>query len=243
MASESNIFRSIQLPGSKPSDSNWESAKWGFHDMQSLREYVFSDCSNELKDDAFDSLMADAVDNHESFGQRMELELFWAKVEADQKVEHHKIKHRANLAKINALDIANCLRMKNRIANHFWPIRTWPSFAVEILLSPMFNYNERLTLATFFHGNGLRNTTRAVHIIKFYNQYWKKDRLTEWKQKFYKFQKFFEYLDKSKNVYDPDYHRIGSTYYYYSMVTKHMLYYNGNKRKQGNQYEFNVNHY
>lgn len=81
-----------------------------------------------------------------------------------------------------------------------------------------------------------------MQIIKFYNKHWKKTH-NGWKQKFYKFTKLFPFLNKAKDFFDPDYHRIGNTHYYYSMIAKHMLYYNGNKRKQGNQFEFVVNSY
>lgn len=44
MANTRNIFKSIQLPGSSPGDSNWETARWGFKDWDSL----FDNCFGEL---------------------------------------------------------------------------------------------------------------------------------------------------------------------------------------------------
>lgn len=339
-----NIFKLIQLPGSKPGDANWETARWGFADWDSLFKNMFdesndaeqSSAENKSQDfqrkidgtlapfkkepkqtkltsyfrakmdyrdahttsaansstisdapttsaaylastsatstimsdapttstgansttisdyylqDEDDELILAAVQSNESqasaFDQRMELEVFWKKVEKDQKVEQHQIAHRHNLAKIKLKDRADNERMKKQIGDVFWPIREWPSFAVEILLSPTFNYNERLTFATFFHGNGMKDATWPIQIIRFYNKHWKNahNHYHGWKQKFHKFEMLFKYLDKAKDSNDPEYHRIGHTYYYYSMIAKHMLYYNGNKRKEGNQYEFVVNNY
>lgn len=150
-------------------------------------------------------------------------------------MERNKITHRHNLAKIRLKDRVNKDIMKNELEDMFWPISQWPAFAVELLLTPCFNYNERLTLATFFHGNGMADATLPIKLIKFYNKYWKHDsnHYHGWKQKFHKFSCLFEYLDKAKDFNDPDYHRIGNKYYYYSMIVKQMLYYNGNKRKNG----------
>lgn len=311
MESTRDIFKLIQLPGSKPGDANWETARWGFSDWDSLFKTMFVDdeeqcdvakaseafqrqidailapfkndpnqtkitsyfhakkdnriepvpttsaaylnsinansttISEHLRDDD-DSLVLDAVESHESqakkFKLRVETELFWAKQEKDHKIEHHQITHRHNLAKIKLIDRADNERMKNVIKDVFWPIHQWPAFAVEILMTPTFNYNERLTLATFFHGNGMRDAILPIQLFKYYNQHWKKARNHHngWKQKFYKFKQLFPYLNKAKDFYDPEYYRIGETYYYYSMIAKHMLYYNGNKRKKGNHHEFLV---
>lgn len=47
MENSRNIFKSIQLPGSKPGDPNWETASWGYSDWNSLFDSCFGDSKNE----------------------------------------------------------------------------------------------------------------------------------------------------------------------------------------------------
>lgn len=168
--------------------------------------------------------------------------MFWAKVEADQKSEHKNITYRHNLAKIKLRNQSDQKQMKNKIEDLFWPISDWPPFVVEVLMSPTLDYNERLKLATFFHGNGIRNPEFPTEIIRFYNRHWMKHH-NAWKQKWYKFGKLFEFLDKALDSTDSEYHSMGRTYYYYNMIVKHMLFYNGNKREKGKAADFDVNHF
>lgn len=47
-----NIFRSLQLPGSKPGDPNWEYARWGFKDLRSLiKDFIGDESSDDEKSD------------------------------------------------------------------------------------------------------------------------------------------------------------------------------------------------
>lgn len=154
-----------------------------------------------------------------------------------------EINHKRNIAIIRTADRRNKNEMKNKLEDLFWPISDWPPYIVGLLLSPTFNYIERLSLATFFHGNGLRDASLAVTLIQFYNENWRIANHIKWKAKFYKFEKLFDYLDKAYDTADSQYHYIRKTYYFYSMMIKHMLYYNGDKRKNGNPEPFVQHHY
>lgn len=146
-----------------------------------------------------------------------------------EKATKAEIDHKRNLARTKRADSRND-KIKKDISELFWPIESWPAFAVEILYSTDFNYNERITFATFFHGNGLTCPSLPISILYFYNPnaYSRK-----WKQKLYKFEKLFHYLDKTNDRTDPLHNELIRKYYYYSMINKHMMYYNGEKRKNG----------
>lgn len=124
-----------------------------------------------------------------------------------------------------------------RLKDHFWSIRCWPPYIVEILLSKDFKRQERLVLATFFHGNGLERFDIVLKIYKFYNRHWNASK--EWRKRFYEFGDLFGYLDKVYDLNDSESYRIKSTYYYYSMVSKHMMFYDGSLRaKNGTKIPF-----
>lgn len=154
-----------------------------------------------------------------------------------------EISNQRNLAKIKQSDRLDYNRMKIYLEEHFFPIHSWPAFIVALLLSPDFNYHDRLTLATFFHGNGMVDGKRAVRFVQFYNEHSRSKDYRKWKTKLYKFEKLFEFLDKAYNINDPEYHSIRNKYYYYNMIVKHMLYYNGDKRKNGKPQKFVQNPY
>lgn len=84
-------------------------------------------------------------------------------------------------------------------------IETWPNNAIKILLSKYFRYRERLTLAAFFHGNGLRDHLKAERIFKFYNQYWNWSK--NWFRRFEEFAALFAYLDQT-NIMTGDIHKF-----------------------------------
>lgn len=55
------------------------------------------------------------------------------------------------------------------VSEYFWHVEEWPTHAIRALVSKTFNYNERLQLASFLFGNGLRDTEVSVQFIKLYN--------------------------------------------------------------------------
>lgn len=169
---------------------------------------------------------------------RAQEEIFWEKIDEEQRIFCKEMEHRHRMAKIRRKNRYDNFAMRDEIRNMFWCVYEWPAFVVEIMLSCEFKYNDRLTLATFFHGNGLINPDFPIEIFKFYNKYWKTDPEGIWERRFYAFSKVFHYLNKIHDKNDPDGERMSSQYYYYSMVAKHMIYYNGRKRSEARKSSF-----
>lgn len=156
------------------------------------------------------------------------------KIFETSKCTKEEIKHKRNIAKIRRIDSKNRNNFKEWFEDVFFPITSWPPYAVEVLLSEDFTYQDRLVLATFFHGNGLFDEKMAHKIVTFYNIYSSK---YDWKQKLYKFSKLWVYLNKTNDMNDPDYSRIRSTYYYYCIRSMRMIYYDGSLRSSNIAYK------
>lgn len=119
--------------------------------------------------------------------------------------------------------------MKEKISDRFYSIESWPNYAIEILLGKEFGYSDRIGLATFLHGNGMRDKDFASQIFQFYNKAWKIDRF--WSIRFDKFQALFAYLDQAiKNTDGGD--RIRSEYWYYDVALKLTCFYDGTIRNK-----------
>lgn len=116
--------------------------------------------------------------------------------------------------------------MVELITDHFFAVHEWPSYAIEIMLSPDFKYAKRLALAAFLVGNGLHDATLGEKMFKFYNKHWQNTQI--WNRRFGEFRELFKYLNKPDD--DPDSVRVRSTYFYYSMEVKQTLYFNGEIR-------------
>lgn len=124
----------------------------------------------------------------------------------------------------------------------FYPIETWPNFAIEILLSENFRYQERISLATFFYGNGLHDVIMAERILKYYNKHWNFSR--HWTQRFREFTALFTYLDAMKTNTDNNGPRLRAQYWYYDIESKLTLFFDGKVRtNDGNKREFVENKY
>lgn len=148
------------------------------------------------------------------------------------------IEHKRNLVQISKADRSNGYRLKCDLMDEFWKIDVWPPYVVKVLLLSRFNYKDRLVLATFLHGNAMRNKEMAIRIVTTYNQPFKLMPTQDQNRKLSKFSALFEYLDKSDDKNDAMYEHIRTTYYYYDMRVKHMMYYNGKKRKKQQPAEF-----
>lgn len=118
-------------------------------------------------------------------------------------------------------------RFKKEIGDLFYPIESWPNFAIEILLSNTFRYNEWLSLATFFYGNGLRNWLPAERIFKFYNKYWNSSK--NWSKIFQKFAALFPYLNQM-DTNSSDGPRLRSQYWYFDIESKVTRFFDGKMR-------------
>lgn len=113
---------------------------------------------------------------------------------------------------------------KRKMSEYFFPIEEMPTYAIEILLTPDFGYHQRIGLACFMHGNGLRDKSKALCIFQMYNKYWSWNR--EWARRLQKFQNLFAYLDQTnKNTEEGD--RIRNEYWYYDLNLKLTMFYDG----------------
>lgn len=116
--------------------------------------------------------------------------------------------------------------MKDRIADLFFELSQWPVYILRILLGrEEFDYSNRLAMAAFFHGNGLRNKNEAEDIFCFYNR--SVDSTRKWKQRIYHFRSIFDYLDKALNPNDFQHEEIRSKYNFYSLIERRFVYYDG----------------
>lgn len=121
------------------------------------------------------------------------------------------------------------------VSDYFYHVEEWPNYAIKALISKNFNYNERLALASFLFGNGLRNTDIATQFIKLYKSSWAPT--VQWNKRLKEFEDLFSYMDK--RIGDPDRQRIQGQYFYYNMHTEVTMYLNGMKRaRNGDAVEY-----
>lgn len=115
----------------------------------------------------------------------------------------------------------------------FWPIDLCPDHVVNCLLT--FKYTDRISVCNFFFGNGM-NLADAFRIISFYhNGDPQKLRLYE-----KTFSDLWIYLKTAVQRTHIDWERIITHYYFYSMITKSVLFFDGTIRLNGNK--VNVQH-
>lgn len=117
--------------------------------------------------------------------------------------------------------------MKDYLSEHFWIADEWPAFAMEILVSNDFSYHDRISLATFMHGNGFRDGDMAANIVKFYKSH-RRIRCFDpmrWKRKYNKFAQLFSWLNKTYT--DPE---MATKYWYYDLNLNLTMFYDGTVR-------------
>lgn len=116
----------------------------------------------------------------------------------------------------------------------FWIVEQWPNYIIEIILGRVaFDYSNRLALACFFHGNCFVDVSVIEEMLIFYNKTITNTR--EWNKRLYEFTKLFDYLNKARNE-DDDGAEIRSKYFFFHMMNKNTMYYDGYIRdKFGNK--------
>lgn len=119
-------------------------------------------------------------------------------------------------------------RFRSEMSDFFFPLEQWPTYAMEILLSNHFGYSERIGLACFFHGNGLRDSLKALRVFHFYNKHWRMNK--HWLIRCDKFRALFDYLDQV-NKRDDVGADMRQKYFYYDISLNLTLYYDGYVRK------------
>lgn len=154
-----------------------------------------------------------------------------------------EIKRNHLLAKIRLIErkVSWSAAFKLRMSDYFYTLEQWPNYAIEILLTKHFGYSERIGLACFMHGNGLRDKDKALNIFQFYNQSWTCNK--SWTIVFRKFQALFAYLDEANQSMSETGDHIRNEYYYYDMNLKLTMFYDGSVRtRNGERRKYNPLH-
>lgn len=127
----------------------------------------------------------------------------------------------------------------SQINENFFKIDMWPLFIYKILLKSKFGYHDRLSYATFFHGNGWEDKDMLLAVFEFFNEAYKKEQ--HYHSKVYRFFKIFDYL-KLMNGNDEQAYRIRSSYWFYSMFTNNTMYYDGYVRAPNGEKVLYISH-
>lgn len=200
------------------------------------------DSSDNILNEAYDSLTSSSssyilpfnstfdtnIPSTSSGNRQLKIYDMFEKVIKSYELHNEKEKKKEPLKEfINDRDIKSNNTMKLHISNIFWSIELWPCFTLEILIGKVdFTWHNRLALATFFHGNGLRDADEAKRIFTFYNPYW--DSMPKWNQRFYHFERLFEYLEKAHQLDSGELgEKIRTSYWYYDMNFKQTMFYDG----------------
>lgn len=123
-----------------------------------------------------------------------------------KEIEEKRLKARIRLANHKR---GNAL--KDELEDVFPPTEAWPAYPLRIILDGDLGYNNHLSLATFFHGNGLWDADLAVKIYQFYNSKWRHDQ--EWTRRFTKFRTLFQYFSPAADTKHPKYPIMSQNYY------------------------------
>lgn len=207
---------------------------------QNVKEF-FEDANDNILNDAYDQFVASNsyllpfnstldpnIPNTSSGNRQLKIQDMFDKViKSYEKFNEKKLIGEPLKEFIRNRDRMNHDAFKAHISDIFWSTEDWPNFALEILIGKVeFNWHNRLALATFFHRNGLRDADEAKRIFTFYNPHW--DSMPKWNQRFYHFEKLFEYLEKAHQLDSGELgEKLRNNYWYYDMKIKQTMYYDG----------------
>lgn len=134
-------------------------------------------------------------------------------------------------AKIRLINARRGRQMIEEIEEHFYVTEVWPAFALELVLGlTEFDYRGRMSMATFFHGNGLYDPNLAIEIIKFYNKDYVRSSL--WTKRFNQFIQNFNTLRNATNTEMPGHELLLNKFWFYSIEIGCTLFYNGTVRSR-----------
>lgn len=109
---------------------------------------------------------------------------------------------------------------------HFWIPEQWPDHIVNCLID--FRYTDRICMCNFFFGNGIQFED-AFRIITFYHD-WNQSTTTSYRNVF---RALWTRIESAVNRLHENWQHIISTYYFYSMIVRAVLFFNGNLRLYG----------
>lgn len=116
------------------------------------------------------------------------------------------------------------------ISEYFYHVEEWPAYAIEILFGKQFFYLDRMKLAAFFYGNGLREGHIAGNIFKIYNKHYSNTLL--WNKRSESFEKIIDYYTNHPTA--------KFNYFYYDMHNNCNLYLNGEKKQWNGIYKLSI---
>lgn len=187
----------------------------------------------DLLNDGLDDLLNESYDSVKStFEIKRSVipeNLMFAMRRTKKEIQKNKL-----LAKIRLIErkCPHSERFKNEMSDFFFPFDVWPNYAIELLLTNDFGYTERIGLACFFHGNGLRDNLKALRMFMYYNKHWRRDR--DWDLRFFKFQELFKYLDQVNKVGEEGAH-IRHRYWYFDINMNLTMFYDGSVRTKNGE--------
>lgn len=129
------------------------------------------------------------------------------------------IKRNKNLA-LMILRNKKDMSVRKMLEDSFWPPEEWPDHIVNCLMD--FKYKDRICVVNFFFGNGCERNM-AFNIIRFYHSW---NRTAE-NMYSYTFNDLWIRIDSAVKRLHVNWHHIISTYYFYSMQSKCVLFFDG----------------
>lgn len=138
-----------------------------------------------------------------------------------------RIRRNRNIGLMRLLDKKNsCVR--EMLVEHFWPPEDWPDHIVNCLME--FKYPDRLCVCNFFFGNGMQ-LERAFVVIRFYHTC----KISEENAYKYTFTQLWTRVETAVQRTNDNWHHIVSTYYFYSMHTRCVVFFDGHIRLYGSK--------
>lgn len=145
------------------------------------------------------------------------------------------MKRNNNIAKMRLLNKKNT-SVREMLIEHFWPPDDWPDHVVNSLMA--FKYNDRICVCNFFFGNGLQ-MENTFKVISFYNS-WNSSAAKMYEYTFT--QLWLRNLNAVNRTLD-NWHEIISSYYFYSMSSRSVMFLDGSIRLRGRKMHMQNNCY
>lgn len=135
------------------------------------------------------------------------------------------IRRNRNIALMRLRDKTDA-SFKNIFIEHFWPIESWPDHIVNSFID--FKYTDRICICNFFLGNGLQ-LEYAFGAISFYHS-WNETTKKHYK---YTFEQLWLRIENAVKRVHHNWNHIVSSYYFYSMISRSVMYFDGHIRMHG----------
>lgn len=108
----------------------------------------------------------------------------------------------------------------------FWPPEIWPDHIVNCMMN--FKYRDRICVCNFLFGNGMQ-LRHAFTLVKFHHPW----RISEENYYNYIFTNLWIRIESAVQRIHPNWNEIISTYYFFSMYARCVMFFDGNVRLYG----------